>query len=183
MEFTCSVYVPPYGEVTLKVPSPRRFARPPVPLRIVKWPWKVPPAVFAVDANRRVPEASATVPVKANLVCPTSTVRPWAVVNAVDVWSIVPLRPPVRARVIMDVTRMLGPAVLVVMSWLLVKVNVPVIMVGAAADAVERSKRIGSARSMTIFLICLTHLLSCLGTFLTLVSALHPWWNVCPDVC
>jgi hypothetical protein len=77
----------------------------------------------------------------------------------------------------------LGPAVLVVMSWLLVKANVPVIMVGAAADAVERSKRIGSARSMTIFLICLTHLLSCLGTFLTLVSALHPWWNVCPDVC
>jgi hypothetical protein len=56
-------------------------------------------------------------------------------------------------------------------------------MVGAAADAVERSKRIGSTRSMTIFLICLTHLLSCLGTFLTLVSALHPRWNVCPDVC
>src|SRR3989449_10509994 len=183
MEFTCSMYVPPYGEVTLKVPSTRRFARPPVPLRIVKWTWTVPPAVFAVDANRRVPEAPATVPVKANLVCPTSTVRPWAVVNAVDVWSIVPLRPPVRARVIMDVTRMLGPAVLVVMSWLLVKVNVPVIVVGVIADAVGRSKSMGSARSKMIFLMCLTHLLSCLDTFLTLVSALHPGGNVCSDVC
>jgi hypothetical protein len=177
------VYVPPLGEVTLKVPSPWRFARPPVPLRIVKWPWKVPPAVLAVDANRRVPEAPATVPVKANLVCPTSTVRPWAVVNAVDVWSIVPLRPPVKARVIIDVTRVLGPAVLVVMSLLLVKLNVPVIIAGAAADAVGRRKRNGSARSMTIFFICLTHLLSCLGTFLILVSALHPWRNVCSDVC
>ena len=167
----------------MKVPSPWRFVSPPVPLRIVKWPWKAPPAVFAVDANRRVPEAPAIVPVKANLVCPTSTVRPWAVINAVDVWSIVPLRPPVRARVIMDVARVLGPAVLVVMSWLLVKVNVPVIVVGVVADAVGRSKRMASAGSMTIFLMCLTHLLSCLGTSLKLVSALHPWRNVCSDVC
>jgi len=167
----------------MKVPSPRRFVSPPVPLRIVKWPWKAPPAVLAVDANRRVPEAPAAVPVKANRVCPTSTVRPWAVVSAVDVWSIVPLRPPARARVIVDVTRVLGPAVLVVMSWLLVKVNVPVIVVSVIADAVGRSKSTGSARSKMIFLMCLTHLLSCLGTFLTLVSALHPGGNVCPDVC
>ena len=94
-----------------------------------------------------------------------------------------PLRPPVRARVIVDVTRVLGPAVLVAMSWLLVKVNAPVIMAGAAADAVGRSKRNGSVRSMTTFFICLTHLLSCLGTLLSLVSAFHPWRNVCSDVC
>ena len=144
----------------MNVPSPWRFARPPVPLRMVKWPWKAPLAVLAVDANRRVPEAPATVPVKASRVCPTSTVRAWAVVSAVDVWSIVPLRPPARARVIVDVTRVLGPAVLVVMSWLLVKVNVPVIVVGVVAVTVGRSKSMGSARSMMIFLMCLTHLLS-----------------------
>lgn len=149
----------------MKVPSPWRFASPPVPLRIVKWPWNAPPAVLAVDANRRVPEAPSTVPVKANRVCPTSTVRPWAVVNAVDVWSIVPLRPPARARVIIDVTRVLGPAVLVVKSWLLVKENVPVIVVGIVADALGRSKRMGSASSRMIFLICLIHLPFLLGNF------------------
>jgi hypothetical protein len=158
----------------VKVPSPWRFASPPVPLRIVKWPWKVPPAVLAVDANRRVPEAPSAVPVKANRVCPTSTVRPWAVVNAVDVWSMVPLRPPTKARVIVDVTRVLGPAVLVVMSWLLVKVNVPAMEVGIVADTVGRSKIVGIASSTMIFLICLIHLLSCLAVSLTLVSALHP---------
>jgi len=62
-------------------------------------------------------------------------------------------------------------------------VNVPVIVVGVIADAVGRSKSMGSARSKMIFLMCLTHLLSCLGTFLTLVSTLHPGGNVCSDVC
>jgi hypothetical protein len=56
-------------------------------------------------------------------------------------------------------------------------------LVGVIADAVGRSKSMGSARSKMIFLMCLTHLLSCLGTFLTLVSALHPGGNVCSDVC
>ena len=158
----------------MKVPSPWRFASSPVPLRIVKWPWKVPPAVLAVDANRRVPEAPSAVPVKANRVCPTSTVRPWAVVNAVDVCSMVPLRPPTKARVIVDVTRVLGPAVLVVMSWLVVKVNVPPMEVGIVADTVGRSKSMGIASSTMIFLMCLIHLLSCLTVSLTLVSALHP---------
>ena len=138
----------------MKVPSPRRFVSPPVPLRIVKWPWKVPPAVLAVDANSRVPEAPSAEPVKASRVCPTSTVRPWAVAKAVDVCSMVPLRPPTKARVIVDVTRVLGPIVLVVMSWLLVKVNVPVMEVGIVADAVGRSKIMGIASSMMIFLIC-----------------------------
>jgi len=119
--------------------------------------------VLAVDANKRVPEAPSTVPVKANRVCPTSTVRPWAVVNAVDVCSMVPLRPPTKARVIVDVTRVLGPAVLVVISWLLVNMNVPPTEVGIVADAVGRSKIMEIASSMMTFLICLIHLLFLFG--------------------
>ena len=84
---------------------------------------------------------------------------------------------------IIDVTRELGPAVLVVMSWLLVKVNDPVMTVVVVADAVGRSKSMESAKSMMIFLMFLTHLPSCSGTFLNLVSALHPWRNVCSDIC
>ncbi len=109
--------------------------------------------MLPVNPNRTVPETPFTVPVKVARTPPTSTVSPLAVVNAVAVSTAEPVKPPVRANVDIAVTNVLGPAVLVLMRWKPVPVNVPLTEVDVVADAVGSSKSMGSAKAKLIFLI------------------------------